>query len=392
MGVWGYYLLVKIAAIKSEKAKKWIQGRKETWKILESIDPGKNTFWFHCASLGEFEQARPLIERLKSENSENQIAVSFFSPSGYEIRKNYELADVVFYLPLDSKKNAKRLFDLIQPSKVFFVKYEFWAHFIFEARKRVVPIYLVSAVFRSNQLFFKWYGRFMRRILESFNLIFVQNKESELLLKDINVSSVLAGDTRYDRTLANAEKVVRYDDVAHFCGSSKVIVCGSIWKEDLEVVGGVLDNLEDVKLIVAPHNIDESMLRTTTSFFTKKQVIRYSEIESLNGEEVLLIDNIGMLMNLYQYGDFAYVGGAFRTGLHNILEPASFGLPVIFGCQTEKFPEAKLFVENGIGFQVANTEQFQKVLNQIVQHELSQNVKQFMKDHAGAAEVIWSRV
>lgn len=392
IGVWGYFLIVKIAAFKSDKAKKWIEGRKETRKNLKSIDSLRSTYWFHCASLGEFEQARPLIEKLKSEEPDTQIVITFFSPSGYEIRKNYELADVVVYLPVDSKKNAKQFFDLVKPAKVFFVKYEFWAHFILESKKRSIPIYLVSAVFRENQVFFRWYGGFMRKVLSSFTAIFVQNEASKKLLETIKVESVLAGDTRYDRTLANAAKVVQYDDVARFCGSSKVIVCGSVWKEDLEVVGDHLDQVAGFKLIVAPHNIDENTLKMTTAYFKHKRVIRYSNIEQMNGEEVLLIDNIGMLMNLYQYGHFAYIGGAFKTGLHNILEPASFGLPVVFGPHTGKFPEAALFVENKVGFQISNSQQFQQILSQLSQHELSDKVKNFMGQNAGATEIIWSRV
>jgi len=392
IGVWGYFLIVKIAAFKSDKAKKWIEGRKETWKNLKSIDSLRATYWFHCASLGEFEQARPLIEKLKSEEPDAQIVITFFSPSGYEIRKNYELADVVVYLPVDSKKNAKQFFDLVKPSKVFFVKYEFWAHFILESKKRSIPIYLVSAVFRENQVFFRWYGGYMRKVLSSFTAIFVQNEASKKLLETIKVESVLAGDTRYDRTLANAAKVVQYDDVARFCGSSKVIVCGSVWKEDLEVVGDHLDQVAGFKLIVAPHNIDENTLKMTTAYFKHKRVIRYSNIEQMNGEEVLLIDNIGMLMNLYQYGHFAYIGGAFKTGLHNILEPASFGLPVVFGPYTGKFPEAALFAENKVGFQISNSQQFQQALSQLSQHELSDKVKNFMGQNSGATEIIWSWV
>lgn len=392
LSVWGYYFLVKIASLQNEKAKHWIAGRKEVWNKLSTFQAASETFWFHCASLGEFEQARPLIEQLKIEYPDSKIVITFFSPSGYAIRKDYELADEVVYLPLDTSKNAKQFYDLVQPTKVFFVKYEFWAHFILTAKERKIPIYLVSAVFREKQVFFKWYGGFMRKVLTTFNSVFVQNQESQELLKSISIDSVLAGDTRYDRTLANAKKLKSFPIIESFSAQSKVLVCGSVWKEDLEIIAPILDAMQEVKLIIAPHNVDEQTIALIEKAFKQKSTIRYSKVDQLADEQILIIDNIGMLMHLYQYGCLAYVGGAFKTGLHNILEPASFGLPIIFGPKTQKFPEAKLFVENNCAIQISTSQEFSDACSKLLVQDRKEQVLSFMFTQAGATEKILSQI
>lgn len=405
-GVWLYTAAVSIASLWNPKAKKWVQGRRESWKKLEEFAAENSKFqsqnskiqtpkiyWFHCASLGEFEQGRPLIETLKKK-SECKIVISFFSPSGYEIRKNYELADLIFYLPVDSKKNSKKVLDLLNPTAVFFIKYEFWANYIFEAKKRTIPLYSVSAVFRKNQIFFKWYGGYMRSVLKACTSIFVQNEESQKLLSTIGIESILSGDTRYDRVMQNAEKAERFPLIDSFTKGHKVFVCGSLWLTDLMTISRNLRTLpDDWKIIVTTHEIDEPKLKDAEYYFNQTSIVRYSKLTDQNSNsKVLLIDNIGMLMHLYGYGDLAYVGGAFKTGLHNILEPASFGLPVIFGPHHDKFPEAKLFIQNGIGFSISNADEFETVLKKLQTEKRREKVIGFMNSQKGATALILENI
>jgi len=386
LGVNAYVLGVRIASLWNEKARDWLRGRKNQWEKIEGFKGG-NVVWFHCASLGEFEQGRPVMERIKSER-DCQIVVSFFSPSGYNNRKNYEGADLIIYLPKDSKRNAKRLFDLLKPKQVFFVKYEFWANYIFEAKARNIPVYSIATLFRKDQIFFKSHGGFMRKILASFDKILVQNESSKKLLSTINVNSLICGDTRYDRVLQNAESVEDYPLIREFCSGQKVMICGSVWPEDIEVIAEVLSEQQDIKLIIAPHELSESIYSMIEKSIQKKS-IRFSELDSGSTNcELLIIDNIGMLMNIYQYGHFAYVGGGFKTGLHNILEPAAFGLPVMFGPKTDKFPEAKIFKDEKIGYEVSSKESFQKVFNDLKSVDRKSEVLQFMKSQRGATELI----
>ena len=353
IGVASYTFAVRLASLWNPKAKKWIKGRKLVWQQLQEFIPKENVYWFHCASLGEFEQGRPLIERLKKRDAACQIVITFFSPSGYDIRKNYELADLVTYLPIDSQKNARRFVQQVSPTAVFFIKYEFWANYIFYCRDNKVPIYSVAALFRKNQIFFKAYGGFMRSVLKAFDQIFVQDDRSKKLLETINVDSKVCGDTRFDRVMENAKKVMEYPEVENFKGDNPVLICGSIWPDDLEVIREGITNLKGWKIIVAPHEISENFISQIERKIGHSS-IRYSRIDEFTDESLLIIDNIGILMNLYQYGEIAYIGGGFKTGLHNILEPAAFGLPVIFGDKTAKFPEAQLFVDKGVGFDTSN--------------------------------------
>lgn len=385
LGVNLYVLGIRISSLWNPKARKWVQGRRDVWQSLENFDSSGKLYWFHCASLGEFEQGRPLMERLKQEEA-CKIVVTFFSPSGYEIRKNYEGADLIIYLPKDSKKNARRFIDLLNPNAVFFVKYEFWAHYLLYCKQQNIPTYSISATFRKGQVFFKPLGGYMRNVLKSFDQIFVQDQDSKELLRSIEVESVVSGDTRFDRVMQNAEKVESYPDIQTFCGDTKVLICGSIWDEDLQVIKGKLNELDGWKIIIAPHEIsDEFIVRIESSL--KLKSARYST-GSFSNEDLLIIDNIGMLMNIYQYGDLAYIGGGFKTGLHNILEPAAFGLPVIFGDQVDKFPEAKVFVGSGVGKMVSNADQFNSSFDSLVASELKDEVKAFMKSHTGAVDKI----
>lgn len=387
LGVNAYTLALIVASLWNEKAKKIIRGRRQSWAEIQNFKSIEHVYWFHCASLGEFEQGRPLMEALKSRES-CQIVVTFFSPSGYEIRKNYEGADLVIYLPKDSRRNANRFLDHIQPKAVYFVKYEFWAHYILTTAKRKIPIYSVAALFRQDQIFFSPFGGFMRKVLRSFDKIFVQNEHSRMLLKEIEIEAVVCGDTRYDRVLKNAENVQAYSEIEKFKSGDKVLVCGSIWEEDLIVIQEVLSEKKNWKLIVAPHELSEKFISQIENNI-KRKAIRYSSIDQVEDDhDMLIIDNIGMLMNLYQYGDAAYIGGAFKTGLHNILEPAAFGLPVIFGDKYDKFPEAFDFIQAGIGASVRNAGLFEAALEKLENSDLKEKVNAFMRARTGATEII----
>lgn len=401
LGVWLYTATVYVASVWNAKAKRWVSGRREAKAQLTAFFSRRNAspnanrklYWFHCASLGEFEQGRPLIEELKA-TEDCLIAVSFFSPSGFEIRKNYDLADIVFYLPVDSKKNAVFVFGMLKPTSVFFVKYEFWARYIFEAKSRNIPCYSVAAIFRKDQLFFKWYGTYMCKVLRAFDMIFVQNEASADLLKSIRIDAVVAGDTRYDRVLKNAESAKKFDLIDQFVEGHKVFVCGSLWKPDLETISTPLNALgRSWKIIVTTHEIDDHHLNQAIHYFGKDQVVKYSQLNSITiDKRVVLIDNIGMLMHLYGYADLAYVGGAFKTGLHNILEPAAFGVPVIFGPNYQKFPEAQLFINNGVGFSVSDEHSFGEMVSKLVNADLCDQVSAFMTSKKGATRLILDNI
>lgn len=385
-----YFLIVRLFALWNPKAKLFIKGREEAIQKLKVFSAGEFVYWFHCASLGEFEQARPLIEAIKKRSENNQIVVTFFSPSGYEIRKNYELADLILYLPRDSKRNAQFLLNKIQPTKIFFVKYEFWANYLLAANHRNIPTYLISGVFRKKQVFFKWYGGFMRKVLKSFTAIYLQNENSQVLLKSIGVKSVVTGDTRFDRVMENAQKVKHFPLIENFIDQQKCIVVGSNWAEDDQVIASTLNGLDQVKIIIAPHEIHKSRIKAVESKFSQKS-IKLSELESTKNSKafnVLIIDNIGMLMHLYQYADLAYVGGAFGKGLHNILEPACFGVPVIFGDNYSKFPEAFQFIEAKIGHSVSNSKEFELIFNGLLKRNEKSKVLTFMSSQVGATAKI----
>lgn len=393
LGVRGYSFLIRLASLWNPKAKKWMQGRKMVWEHLDNWQrTDKLLYWFHCASLGEFEQGRPLIEALKNQG-DCQIVVTFFSPSGYEIRKNYALADLVTYLPRESNKNVARFLAKIKPDQAFFVKYEFWATYIFEAKKQGARVYSVAAVFRKNQLFFKPYGGFMRSVLHAFDQVFVQDLKSLDLLKIIQVKGILAGDPRYDRVLGNAKNVQAYPAIEDFINGSKVLVVGSSWAADDTVLKDTINHPDfNWKVIIAPHEVSEDRVQTIERIFTKKSV-RYSNLASgASSAQILIIDNVGMLMNVYQYANLAYVGGAFGKGLHNILEPAAFDVPVVFGNKFSKFYEATEFIEAGIGFSVNNADEFSTLFSKLSQADQSQKVRDFMHARVGATAKILSEI
>lgn len=363
---------MRIVALFSKKIKLFVDGRKDVVHILgKNISTSDKTIWFHCASLGEFEQGVPIMEEMKKAKPDHKIIVSFFSPSGYEIKKNTSLADVVVYLPMDTPLNAKRFIDAIHPSLSIFVKYEFWPNYLLQLKKKNIPTLLVSGVFRDNQIFFKPYGGFMRKALKSFNHFFLQEENSVKLLNSIGFkNTTLSGDTRFDRVSHQIEMNNTLKFAKEFKGDSLCIVCGSTWPEDEAVLLDYINSApRSVKFIIAPHKIEQSKIEAFTEKLYKQKVILHSQKDDVNLAEysVLIIDCIGLLTKLYSYADIAYVGGAMgRTGLHNILEPATFGVPIIIGKNYHEFPEA-IRLRNLAGlFSISNPLELSDVLTKLV--------------------------
>ena len=363
--------LMQIGARFSPKLKLGSEGRKGLLQTLElsfeSLSQGRPVAWFHAASLGEFEQGRPVIEAFRNEFPNHFIVLTFFSPSGYEIRKNYGGADYICYLPIDTKSNARRFVRAVKPQIVFFIKYEFWFNYLKELRKSGAVILSFSTIFRPRQIFFKFYGGFYRQMLTYFDHIFVQNEESLSLLKNSGIYQCsLAGDTRFDRVKTIADGVKDLPVIAQFVDNHSCLVAGSVWETDMQVLSPALNTLEKpIKVIIAPHEIKHDEIAAWREKLSGKSVL-YSEYEksSVNQSyDILIIDNIGMLSSLYRYGTMAYIGGAFGSGLHNILEAATFGLPIIFGNRSyEKFQEAKDLITRHGAFVVADSNEIGQLL------------------------------
>jgi 3-deoxy-D-manno-octulosonic-acid transferase len=393
-----YVGIIRLAALKSGKAKKWINGRKN-WRsqILQISGNTKPKVWVHCASLGEFEQGRPIIEKLKNEYPGHLIVLTFFSPSGYEIRKNYENADVVMYLPADIPGNANAFLSAINPSLVIFVKYEFWMGYLSEISKRNIPALIISARFRKNQLFFGIAGAWFRKYLKAFKPIHVQDESSKILLNKYQISNVVvSGDTRYDRVIANALNPKELPEIKNWIQNRKAFIVGSSWKEDENVIFPW--KLNDYVLIIAPHEIDEQHILDIENCCGGKS-IRYTDLlegKNVNNSSILIINTIGILMAVFKLGTISYVGGAFRKTLHNILEPASMGLPVIFGPMTEKFPEADALIDAGGGFQISNRAEFLDCIDYLIKDGNAQKHGrqsfEFVQENKGATEIIMNDI
>lgn len=369
-----YSFAILIASVFNHKARLFVRGRKNIFKkIKQNIDKSQQIVWFHCASLGEFEQGRPVIEELKRKFPKYKILLTFFSPSGYEIRKNYKEADYVFYLPIDTKKNAAKFIKAVNPKIVFFVKYEFWYHYLNILNKKNIPVYIFSAIFRKNQLFFKSYGSFYRKMLQKFNFLFVQNIESKKLLNSINITNVeITGDTRFDRVYSIASQAKDIPIINAFKQDKKIIIAGSTWKPDEELLIQFINSekKDELKYIIAPHEIFiENIERIEKSI--NKKVIRYSQANEQNvlDAQVIIIDNIGLLSSLYKYGDIAYIGGGFGKGIHNVLEAATFGLPLVFGTNYHQFNEAVQLINLKAAFVVNNFFDLNKILNSLLTNE-----------------------
>ena len=371
--------ILKLLALFSPKMKLFVDGRKAVFQTLkDKIQLEDKVFWFHAASLGEYEQGLPVIEKVKTQFPHHKIVITFFSPSGYEVRKNNTIADVTVYLPLDSKANAKEFLDLIHPEKVFFIKYEFWPNYLLELKQRNISTYLISGIFRENQVFFKWYGGFYRNALKSFNYFFVQNEKSKVLLQSIGFTNVrVSGDTRFDRVVAILEKDNFLDFIEQFKNNQTTIVIGSSWPKDEDLlVNFINQSADNVKFIIAPHNIKDEQIDSLYKQI-KKTKFKYSnyEIETLRkprleNYQVFIIDTIGILTKIYSYADIAYVGGGFgNPGVHNILEPATFGIPIVIGSNYSHFAEATALVGLEGCISVKNQSELNEAFDLLLQNE-----------------------
>ncbi|MFN8240104.1 MAG: glycosyltransferase N-terminal domain-containing protein [Bacteroidales bacterium] len=391
-----YAGLARIASLFNNKASLWVKGRSGWEKaVSDAVDTGSPKVWVHCASLGEFEQGRPVIEKIRETMPDHKILVTFFSPSGYEIRKDWPGADWVFYLPTDTRRNARRFIELVNPSAVIFVKYEFWNNIISELSARKIPLLLISAIFRRDQHFFKWYGSFFRKMLSKFTHIFVQDQLSLDLLKSIGIDQAsISGDTRFDRVkkLAGSAKVI--EKIDRFRGGDRVIVAGSSWQPDEEIICRYINtNGNDLKWIIAPHEIDRQNLERIARLLTARTVFYSGNDADLQEARVMIIDNIGMLSSVYSYAFSAIVGGGFGKGIHNILEPACWGIPVMFGPNHTRFREAVELIEKGGAYCYRNYKEFEKILgsllNDSVLYEKSSAAsREYVESGTGATEKI----
>ena len=380
--LWG----IAIASLFNEKVRKMWRGEREAFKILkQKVDPSAKYVWFHAASLGEFEQGRPLMERIRKEYPQYKILLTFYSPSGYEVRKNYEGADIICYMPVDTRLNAIRFLRLVRPVMAFFIKYEFWSNFLHILKHRNIPTYSVSSIFREDQVFFKWYGRNYAGVLKCFTRFFVQNEESKRLLEGIGIKDVdVVGDTRFDRVLQIKEAAKQLPiceafrtgvassqsaDVPHH--DFKVFVAGSSWPPDENVFIPFFNKHKDWRLLIAPHVIAEEHLKLILSLIKDKKVVRYTQTtpEEAAEADVLIIDCFGLLSSMYNYGDVAYIGGGFGVGIHNTLEAAVWNMPVIFGPNNKKFQEAQGLLKSGGGFEINTYEDFSGLMSSLMNDE-----------------------
>ena len=394
---------VSVAASWNSKAKLWITGRRNIIDRLHAALKNNNSqfIWVHCSSLGEFEQGRPVIEKFRSNYPAAKIILTFFSPSGYEIRKDYNGADLVYYLPLDSGKNARRFLDLVKPSLVVFVKYDYWYYYLHECNERNIPLIMISAIFRNNQPFFKWYGSLHRKMLGCFTHFFVQDRESFDLLESINIKNkvTVSGDTRFDRVSEIASNFKPIDEVEKFCDQSATLVAGSTWPNDEKIIKQAIDDFPDLKIIIAPHEIHKEHLHQLRTNFPN--AIFFSALKTGAGQRatgnLLIIDNIGMLSRLYRYATVTYIGGGFDKGIHNTLEAAVYGKPVVFGPNYKKFKEAIGLTECGGGIAVNSADQLATSLQQLLndQNELSlrsKNSFDFVMKNKGATGKIMNYI
>ena len=390
-----YFLLVKIASLFNPKAKQFVTGRQSIFEELKKIPQNETIYWFHCASLGELEQGKPIIEKLKEDYTSIKILITFFSPSGYNLGKDYELADYTFYLPLDSKSNSKQFIDLINPKKVFFIKYEFWYHYLFQLNKKNIPTYLISGVFRKQQPFFKWYGGTHKKMLSFFTYFFVQNETSKKLLNSLNYNNVtIAGDTRLDRVYENSLTPEKPPLIKKFVGNNKAIILGSSWPKEEKIISEFINSTKkSFKFIIAPHNIDKKHIAEIEKLLGN-DYIKYSDAtyDTIATHKTLIIDNIGILANTYQFTDIALVGGGFTGSLHNILEPASFGNVILFGPKHDKFHEAEELMAIQGAFEVDDSDDLLAIINHLeIENNLNkyQEVNKFyIKKNRGATNKI----
>lgn len=401
--LWVFKAGIHVTALFNRKAAKWVNGRKGLFEQLtRAIPPEAKVIWMHCASLGEFEQGRPLLEKMKQDFPGHRFLLTFFSPSGYEVQKNYAGADWVFYLPADSPGNARRFLEIVHPELVIFVKYEFWYYYLKKIKYRNIPLVLVSALFRQDMSFFSWYGGLQRKMLSRFDHLFVQNDNSAALIEGIGLNAIctVSGDTRFDRVAAIAGQFKPIPIVEEFCGNNKVLVAGSTWPDDEQVLAGAWQSLADfpLKLIIAPHEIDENHISRLMNLFPG--AARFSEVRSgdIEQKKVLIIDNFGMLSRLYKYGWLTYIGGGMsKNGVHNVLEAAVYGKIVLFGPFYRKYTEAIGLVNSGGGIPFTNESKdgqpLRKILENLAGNETEYKTRstaagEYVQSHRGATEKI----
>lgn len=400
IGICLYTLGVHLAAPFHKKAALWVKGRRGIFKRIEQISRGdEKLIWFHTASLGEFEQGRPVMEALRKARPDVKILLTFFSPSGYEIRKNYAGADYVFYLPADTPRNARRFIKYFRPTAVVFVKYEFWYNYLSEMYKNHIPVYLISAIFRQSQPFFKSWGSLHRKMLGYFNCLFVQDEVSVSLLRSVGIEQTeLAGDTRFDRVKQIADAAERIAKVEEFLAGSPAVVCGSTWPPDEDILFAYINRYSGAyKWIFAPHEIGEGHIKSILEKCEKK-VVRFSDAEHISADaDVLIIDCIGLLSRIYRYGQVSYIGGGFGVGIHNTLEAAVYGIPVIFGPKYHKFNEAVNLIRQGGGFSVRDGSELKELLDTLlttppIREAAGQQALNYVNSQLGATEKIMERI
>jgi len=401
LSIYFYSGFIKLASLFNEKARKWVTGRKNWQKLLaQSIQKDAQYVWFHASSLGEFEQGRPVIEDFREKYPQYKIILTFFSPSGYEVRKNYSGVDHIFYLPADTPFNAKKFIEIINPALVFIIKYEFWFNYIHQLYLKNVPVYFFSVKFRPGQHFFKWYGGWFRKKLNEIDWIFVQDEASENLLRSIHCEKCsISGDTRFDRVLSVAQQKKTFPLIEQFAGNADVMVAGSTWPPDEEFMAGIINKFSNrLKFIIAPHEIHQERINALQQKI-KSTSVKFSEAEKqeVKSANVLFIDSIGILLHLYQYARFAYIGGGFGKNIHNILEAATFGVPVIFGPHYHKFQEAIDLIKLGGAFPVNNYKELESIIVKLLddkayQEKCSGICRDFVTRNAGATAVIMEKI
>ena len=392
-----YAGIIRLVGLRYEKARLWSEGRRDLFsRMREKIDPRERIIWLHVASLGEFEQGRPLIEALRESHPEYRILLTFFSPSGYEIRKNYAGADYIFYLPIDTRKQVRQFLDIAHPEVVIFVKYEFWLNFLTELRRRRIRTFVVSAIFRRNSVFFRFYGGLWRKALKTFEVLFVQNEESKTLLAGLGYpNAIVAGDTRFDRVAKIAREAKQVPMIERFKGDKPLFIAGSTWGPDEELLIPLMNDNPELKFVIAPHEMDEGRIERLMRE-TRGGAVRYTQCDdktSFEGKQLLILDTVGLLASAYGYASWGYIGGGFGVGIHNTLEAATFGLPIAFGPKYEKFKEARDLVAIGAARSITTYEELRAWFAPLRDDEKhltksSRLARDYTLSHQGATETI----
>lgn len=400
--IYVYAALIRLASVFNPQARQFLSGRKrQFWKMKAVVGENDKIVWFHCASVGEFEQGRPVMEAFKKSFPDYKILLTFFSPSGYELRKNYELADFVFYLPMDKTANARRFMKIFHPKMAVFIKYEYWFNYIDEIYKAGIPLFFVSAIFRKQQHFFRFYGSWFRKQLKKITWFFVQNETSDALLSQIGIQNhEISGDTRFDRVLKVLDTPFDLPEIELFKEKDQLLVAGSTWPPDEDLLLDYMNSKpEHFKMLLVPHKIDENHISEILKKFDGFSPVRYSQSDKkkLSETKVLIMDKMGLLSGLYRYADLAYVGGGFGVGIHNLLEAAVYGLPVLFGPNYHRFQEAVDLLELGGGFNVKNPKKFAELTNRLrtdaeFYKHASSVAKRYVLEHSGATEKVISKI